>query len=98
MFPNRPETATVLARAPEIADHDATAHLLLGNLPLASGEVHPAFVEWERALPTRSTRRSGRRVYGTFSRRLSKDAARLIKGEAGSCFVSCMSRPYRSRQ
>jgi tetratricopeptide (TPR) repeat protein len=49
VFPNRPESRAVLKRASEVNPQDATAHFLLGELYLASGETAPALEEWEIA-------------------------------------------------
>jgi len=49
VFPNRPESFTVLRRALAADSGDATAHLLLGSLLMASGLPDSAMQEWEAA-------------------------------------------------
>ncbi|UCF35665.1 MAG: DUF5107 domain-containing protein, partial [Acidobacteriota bacterium] len=49
VFPNRPETLTVLKAAVRNVPEDATAHFLLGSLLLSGGRVEAALDEWEIA-------------------------------------------------
>jgi Tfp pilus assembly protein PilF len=49
VFPNRPETFAVLARALAVNPRDATAHFLLGNLAMSGGMLDSAIAEWRRA-------------------------------------------------
>jgi tetratricopeptide (TPR) repeat protein len=49
VFPNRPESVTVLRRALELDPADATAHFLLGSLHLSGGNTGAALAEWERS-------------------------------------------------
>ena len=49
VFPNRPESVTVLRRALEVNPADATAHFLLGALHLSGGRTDAALAEWEKA-------------------------------------------------
>ncbi len=50
VFPNRPETRTVLSRALEVNPEDATAHFLLGSLYLSGGMSDAAIREWRAAM------------------------------------------------
>ncbi len=49
VFPNRPESMTVLTDAVTRNPRDATAHFLLGSLHLSSGMTEAALKSWESA-------------------------------------------------
>jgi tetratricopeptide (TPR) repeat protein len=49
VFPNREEDGRVLRSALAFNSKDALAHLLLGNLVMASGDVDAAIGHWERS-------------------------------------------------
>jgi tetratricopeptide (TPR) repeat protein len=49
VFPNRPESMTVLRRALEVDPQDGTAHFLLGSLHLSGGNADEALAEWDKA-------------------------------------------------
>ena len=49
VFPNRPESFTVLQRAIEVDPKDATAHFLLGSLYLSGGMAKEAQQRWDTA-------------------------------------------------
>jgi tetratricopeptide (TPR) repeat protein len=49
VFPNRPESFTVLKDAVAVNPKDATAHFLLGSLALSGGMADAAMKSWEQA-------------------------------------------------